>query len=51
MLTTVLVVLIVLALLSGGGGYYGSRRGWGYGGWSPFGLIVLLIILAIIFRW
>jgi len=39
---TLLVVLIILALLSGGFGY---RRGWGYYGWSPLGLLILIVLI------
>lgn len=39
---TLLIILFVVALLFGG---YGSRQGWGYYGWSPVGLILLLILL------
>ena len=42
MLLTILVVLVLLALLSGG---YGYSRGWGYYGWSPLGLIVLIVLV------
>ena len=42
MLLTILVVLLLLALLGGG---YGSSRGWGYYGWSPLGLIILIIVV------
>jgi Protein of unknown function (DUF3309) len=42
MLFTILIVLLLVALLGGG---YGSRRGWGYYGWSPVGLIVLIILI------
>lgn len=42
MLFTILIVLLLLALLGGG---YGSTRGWGYYGWSPLGLIVLIILV------
>jgi hypothetical protein len=41
-LLTILVVLLLLALLGGG---YGSRRGWGYYGWSPLGLLILIILI------
>lgn len=51
MLSTVVIVLLVLALLGVLPGAYGRSRGWGYYGWSPLGLIVLLIILALILHW
>ena len=38
-LLTLLVVLLIIAVLFGG---YGTRRDWGYYGWSPTGLIVLI---------
>jgi hypothetical protein len=41
-LITLLVVLLLLALLGGG---YGSSRGWGYYGWSPLGLLVLIVLI------
>jgi hypothetical protein len=41
-LITLLVVLLLLALLGGG---YGHSRGWGYSGWSPLGLLVLIILI------
>jgi uncharacterized protein DUF3309 len=45
MLLTVLVVLLLIALLGGG---YGHSRGWGYYGWSPVGLLVLIILILAI---
>ena len=42
MLITLLVVLLLLALLGGG---YGHSRGWGYYGWSPDGLLILIILI------
>ena len=39
---TLLVVLLILALLSGGFGY---SRGWGYYGWSPLGLLILIVLI------
>jgi hypothetical protein len=42
MLLTVLVVLLLLALLGGG---LGSSRGWGYAGWSPLGLLVVIVVI------
>jgi hypothetical protein len=43
-MTLLLLILLVVALL---GGVYGGPRGWGYYGWSPFAilLIVLLVLL------
>jgi hypothetical protein len=34
--------LLILALVGGG---YGSSRGWGYYGWSPLGLLILIVLL------
>jgi hypothetical protein len=42
MLLTLLVILLLIALLGGG---YGSSRGWGYYGWSPLGLLILIILI------
>lgn len=42
MLMTLLVVLLLLALLGGG---FGHSRGWGYMGWSPLGLLVLIVLI------
>lgn len=41
MLTIILIVLLVLAL--GGGGWGHSR--YGYAGWSPAGLILLVLVI------
>jgi len=41
MLTIILIVLLVLALGGGGWGY--SR--YGYAGWSPAGLILLVLAI------
>jgi hypothetical protein len=42
MLLTILVVLLLLALLGGG---LGSSRGWGYYGWSPLGLLIVIVVI------
>lgn len=42
MLTMVLVILLVLAI---GGGGWGWRAGWGYMGWSPVGIILLICLV------
>jgi hypothetical protein len=39
---TLLLILLVVALLFGG---LGTSRGWGYYGWSPVGLLVLIILI------
>ena len=39
---TLLVILLLVALLSGG---YGRSRGWGYYGWSPLGLVILIVLI------
>ncbi len=44
MLLTILIVLAVLFLLGGGWGY--SR--WGYAGFSPLGLIVLIVLILLL---
>jgi hypothetical protein len=41
MLTILLIVLLVLAL---GGGSWGHSR-YGYAGWSPAGIIVLVLVV------
>jgi hypothetical protein len=45
MLFTLLIVLLLLALLGGG---YGHSRGWGYYGWSPLGLLILIVLILAI---
>ena len=42
MLLTLLIVLLLLSLVGGG---YGSSRGWGYYGWSPLGLLILIVLI------
>jgi hypothetical protein len=39
---TLLLILLVVAILFGG---FGSRRGYGYYGWSPVGLLILIILV------
>ena len=39
---TLLLVLLVIAILFGG---FGSSRGWGYYGWSPVGLLILIVLV------
>ena len=44
MLLTILLVLLILAALGGGFGY--SR--YGYGSWSPAGIIVVILIVMLL---
>jgi hypothetical protein len=44
-LLTLLIILLVIAILFGG---YGSNRGWGYYGWSPVGLLVLILLILLL---
>jgi hypothetical protein len=39
-----LIVLIVLLLLATGGGFWGHSR-YGYAGWSPLGIVVVLLVV------
>ncbi len=39
MITMVLVILLILAMCGGG---YGWKAGWGFMGWSPVGIILLI---------
>jgi hypothetical protein len=43
--TTLLIILLVVAVLFGG---FGSSRGWGYYGWSPVGIIVLILLILLL---
>jgi hypothetical protein len=40
-----LFLLIILLILATGGGFYGHSRQWGYAGWSPLGLILIIVLL------
>jgi hypothetical protein len=44
-LVTLLIILLVIAVLFGG---FGSTRGWGYYGWSPVGIIVLILVILLL---
>jgi hypothetical protein len=44
-LTTLLIILLVVAVLFGG---FGSSRGWGYYGWSPVGIIVVILLILLL---
>ena len=39
-----LIIIIVLLVLSLGGGAWGHSR-FGYAGWSPLGIILLLLVI------
>lgn len=40
-----LILLIVLLVLALGGGAFGQSRNWGYAGWSPLGIIIVLLLI------
>lgn len=42
---TLLIILLVPGLVFGG---FGSSRGWGYAGWSPLGIILVVILLFVL---
>jgi hypothetical protein len=39
---TLLIVLLVLSAVFGG---WGHTRSWGYRGWSPLGIILVLLLV------
>jgi hypothetical protein len=41
---TILIILLLLGLLGGG---YGHSR-WGYGSWSPAGIIVVILVVMLL---
>ena len=41
---TILVILLLLSLLGGG---YGHSR-WGYGSWSPAGIVVVILVIMLL---
>ena len=45
------IVVIIALVLALGGGTYGHSVGWGYWGWSPFGLIVVVLLILLLFGW
>lgn len=46
MLLTLLIVLLVLALAGGSWGY--NRSGWGYRGFSPLGVLVVIFVVLLL---
>jgi hypothetical protein len=42
MLITILIILLILAIVGGG---FGSYRGAGLAGWSPLGIILLIVLV------
>ena len=44
MLSTLLVVLLILAVAGGG---FGHRR-YGYAGWSPLGVLLVVILVLVL---
>lgn len=47
-MSTLLIVIVLLILLGGGGGYYGYHRGAYAAGPYGYGLVGLLVLIAII---
>ncbi len=43
-----LLLIILILLLSSGFGAYGHRAGWGYYGWSPMGLVLIILIVLLL---
>jgi hypothetical protein len=44
-LVTLLIILLIVAVVFGG---FGTTRGWGYYGWSPLGLVVLILLILLL---
>jgi hypothetical protein len=43
------IILLVLLLLTLGSGYYGTTNlGWGHWGWSPVGIVLLILIVLLL---
>lgn len=45
MLFWIVIILLIVALFGGG---YGHSRGWGVYGWSPLGLLVLIVLFLLV---
>ena len=43
-----LILLIAMILISAGGGAWGHTR-WGWRGYSPAGLLITILLIALIF--
>lgn len=43
-LTTILVIALVIALLGGAFGH----ASWGYAGWSPAGVLLLVLVILLL---
>lgn len=44
----VIAIILIILLLGGGLGYYGNGLGWGYAGWSPLGLILVVLLILLL---
>lgn len=44
-LAMILLILLLCAFLFGG---VGATRDWGYWGWSPVGLIILVVLVLVL---
>lgn len=47
-MSLLLIILIILVFFSSGVGYYGTNAGWGYAGWSPLGIILIILIVLLL---
>lgn len=48
-MSTILIIIVLLILFGGGGGYYGHGRWYGPGvGFSPYGIIWIIVIVLLI---
>lgn len=43
-----LVLLIILLLVAAVFGGYGHTRNWGHYGWSPVGIILLILVILLL---
>lgn len=45
---SLLLLLLIILLLTGGVGFYGHRSGWGPYGWSPAGIVIIILIVLLL---
>jgi hypothetical protein len=42
------IILVVVLLLALFGGYHGTTVGWGAWGWSPVGIVLVILIILLL---